>query len=104
MRRTHQTSQSSRMLTESRHSAAGVAISSVAPVTRSVPGPLYGLLRHNARIEMRCLPMFPVSGAEQLTASEAICPPRPRISAMNAYWDNVSSGTTVDPIHVPRGS
>lgn len=29
--------------------------------------------------------MFPVSGAAQFTASDAICPPRPRISAITAY-------------------
>ena len=31
------------------------------------------------------VPMFPVSGAEQFTASDAIAPPRPRSSAMTPY-------------------
>lgn len=34
-------------------------------------------------------PMFPVSGAEQLTASEAMCPPLPNTSAITAYYHEV---------------
>lgn len=49
-------------------------------------------MRHkNPRIvPHRHSPMLPVSGAEQLTASDATCPPRPRSSAMTPYCAIVS--------------
>ena len=74
------------MQNEFRRSAAEQAISSVAPGNHTVPKPLEKWIMTWFADKLMIVPMLPVSGAEQFTASEAIGPPRPRISAITAYY------------------
>ena len=73
------------------HSAEELTTSFAAQRCRSGPEPLdiRCKRRQTDRLpleSMMFLPMLPVSGAEQFIPSEPMCPNRPMISAITAYY------------------
>ena len=89
--KTYRIFRSSQKQTDTLRSREGRATSSAAQVMHSAQAPLAprnALVQrpHPNSASARTIPILPVSGAEQLTASEAIWPPRPRSSAITPYY------------------